>query len=232
VKNPNQAALLRGTSSVAARQAEDVFFDTAAPWNRLTSEQKSRLGKYHVHTHRPFLTSLMRCLYLRTAFVGSWLLHLQGTAACGLHANQVAFHCVLAGTLRLREAMSKQLVKMAATARPTLMAAAQEQLVALRAELATLPPAAVLGDGHAEMLRLIDDVSANIHVSAEDNQALGWRCVNSCSLLRRATNACRHKDGQLDPSSTTCAALHISWDDITRVLGWHLFAVLLQPNES
>lgn len=69
-----------------------------------------------------------------------------------------------AGTLRLREAMSKQLVKMAATARPSLMAAAQEQLVALRAELASLPPAAVLGDGHAEMLRLIDDVSANIHV--------------------------------------------------------------------
>lgn len=73
--------------------------------------------------------------------------------------------------------MSKQLVKMAATARPTLMAAAQEQLVALRAELATLPPAAVLGDGHAEMLHLIDDVSANIHVSAGINRALAWRCV-------------------------------------------------------
>jgi hypothetical protein len=84
----------------------------------------------------------------------------------GENANQQTLYCLLvSGTLRLREAMSKQLVKMAATARPTLMAAAQEQLVALRAELASLPPAAVLGDGHAELLRLIDDVSINIHVS-------------------------------------------------------------------
>jgi hypothetical protein len=60
--------------------------------------------------------------------------------------------------------MSRQLVKMTATARPALMAAAQEQLVAIRTELATLPPAATLGDGHAELLRLIDDVSAAIQV--------------------------------------------------------------------
>lgn len=45
VKNPNQAALLRGTSSVSARQQEDMFFDSAAPWNRMPSEQKARLGK-------------------------------------------------------------------------------------------------------------------------------------------------------------------------------------------
>jgi hypothetical protein len=90
-----------------------------------------------------------------------------GVLSCMTKGDRLRLPCVPvpAGTLRLREAMSKQLVKMAATARPTLMAAAQEQLVALRAELASLPPAAVLGDGHAEMLRLIDDVSANIHVS-------------------------------------------------------------------
>lgn len=76
--------------------------------------------------------------------------------------------------------MSKQLVKMAATARPTLMAAAQEQLVALRAELASLPPAAVLGDGHAELLRLIDDVSANIHVR---NAGHCSGCVCVCVAL-------------------------------------------------
>lgn len=60
--------------------------------------------------------------------------------------------------------MSKQLVKMVTTARPALMAAAQVQLIALRADLASMPPAAVLGDGHAEMLRLIDDVSMSIQV--------------------------------------------------------------------
>jgi hypothetical protein len=69
-----------------------------------------------------------------------------------------------AGTLKLREAMSKQLVKMVTVARPALMAAAQAQLAALRVELAAMPPAAVLGDGHAEMLRLIDDVSMSIQV--------------------------------------------------------------------
>lgn len=73
--------------------------------------------------------------------------------------------------------MSRQLVKMAATARPQLMAAAQEQLVALRAELASLPPAAVLGDGHAELLRLIDDVSINIHVSVQAVTVAGDACV-------------------------------------------------------
>lgn len=61
--------------------------------------------------------------------------------------------------------MSKQLVKMVTAARPTLMAAAQAQLITLRAELASMPPA-VLGDGHAEMLRLIDDVSMTLQVSA------------------------------------------------------------------
>lgn len=87
--------------------------------------------------------------------------------------------------------MSKQLVKMAATARPTLMAAAQEQLVALRAELASLPPAAVLGDGHAEMLRLIDDVSANIHVSLPGHcwymhcrNGITWVCLHAREELR------------------------------------------------
>jgi hypothetical protein len=45
VRNPNQAALLRGTSSVSARQQEDIFFDSAAPWNRMPSEQKNRLGE-------------------------------------------------------------------------------------------------------------------------------------------------------------------------------------------
>lgn len=45
VKNPNQAALLRGTSSVAARQQEDMFFESTAPWNRMSSDQKSRLGE-------------------------------------------------------------------------------------------------------------------------------------------------------------------------------------------
>jgi hypothetical protein len=87
--------------------------------------------------------------------------------------------------------MSKQLVKMAATARPTLMAAAQEQLVALRAELASLPPAAVLGDGHAEMLRLIDDVSANIHVSLPGHCwymhcriGITWVCLHAREELR------------------------------------------------
>jgi hypothetical protein len=63
--------------------------------------------------------------------------------------------------------MSKQLVKMVTVARPALMAAAQAQLAALRVELAAMPPAAVLGDGHAEMLRLIDDVSMSIQVCAD-----------------------------------------------------------------
>jgi hypothetical protein len=104
--------------------------------------------------------------------------------------------------------MSKQLVKMAATARPTLMAAAQEQLVALRAELATLPPAAVLGDGHAEMLRLIDDVSANIHVRVIAKQANSWRCLNtSCQLVQHTTSVCNDKDGQLEPNCAPCTAL-------------------------
>jgi hypothetical protein len=75
-----------------------------------------------------------------------------------------ATRAAAAGTLKLREAMSKQLVKMVTVARPALMAAAQAQLAALRVELAAMPPAAVLGDGHAEMLRLIDDVSMSIQV--------------------------------------------------------------------
>lgn len=76
-----------------------------------------------------------------------------------------AFVCTnVPGTLKLREAMSKQLVKMVTAARPGLMAAAQAQLVTLRAELASMPPA-VLGDAHAEMLRLIDDVSMTLQVS-------------------------------------------------------------------
>lgn len=78
-------------------------------------------------------------------------------------SHQLPLGCA-AGTLKLREAMSRQLVKMVAAARPALMAAAQAQLTTLRAELASMPPAAVLGDGHAEMLRLIDDVSMCIQV--------------------------------------------------------------------
>lgn len=75
------------------------------------------------------------------------------------------FHLCLVtpGTLKLREAMSKQLVKMVTAARPALMAAAQAQLVTLRADLASMPQA-LLGDGHAEMLRLIDDVSMTLQV--------------------------------------------------------------------
>lgn len=49
VKNPNQAALLRGTSSVAARQQEDMFFESSAPWGRLSSDQKSRLGEVTIY---------------------------------------------------------------------------------------------------------------------------------------------------------------------------------------
>ncbi|WIA20977.1 hypothetical protein OEZ85_005314 [Tetradesmus obliquus] len=109
VRNPNQAALVRGTSSSMARQQEDAFFNSTHPWRGLPSSSRGRLG-----------------------------------------------------TLKLREAMSKQLVKMVTVARPALMAAAQAQLAALRVELAAMPPAAVLGDGHAEMLRLIDDVSMSI----------------------------------------------------------------------
>jgi hypothetical protein len=93
--------------------------------------------------------------------------------------------CVPAGTLKLREAMSKQLVKMVTVARPALMAAAQAQLAALRVELAAMPPAAVLGDGHAEMLRLIDDVSMSIQVcgqSADTTCGLAWRMSLVCML--------------------------------------------------
>jgi hypothetical protein len=70
----------------------------------------------------------------------------------------------VAGSLRLREAMSQQLVRMATAARPALMASAQAQLVTLRAQLAALPPAAVLSNGHAELMRLIDDASSSIQV--------------------------------------------------------------------
>jgi hypothetical protein len=45
VRNPNQAALLRGTSSASARQQEDIFFESTAPWHRMPSEQKNRLGE-------------------------------------------------------------------------------------------------------------------------------------------------------------------------------------------
>jgi hypothetical protein len=78
--------------------------------------------------------------------------------------------------------MSKQLVKMVTVARPALMAAAQAQLAALRVELAAMPPAAVLGDGHAEMLRLIDDVSMSIQVSAGSmtRATIPWQCVHGC----------------------------------------------------
>lgn len=63
--------------------------------------------------------------------------------------------------------MSKTLVAMVSAARPALMAAAQQQLAALRLELASLPPVAVLGDSHAEMLRLIDDISSSIQVCCQ-----------------------------------------------------------------
>jgi hypothetical protein len=44
VKNPNQAALMRGTSSAAARLQEDAFFESSAPWSRSPPDQRSRLG--------------------------------------------------------------------------------------------------------------------------------------------------------------------------------------------
>lgn len=65
MKNPNQAALLRGTSSVAARQAEDMFFESAAPWNRMSADQKGRLGEG---------AQLCAALGSVAAFV-AWLLH-------------------------------------------------------------------------------------------------------------------------------------------------------------
>jgi hypothetical protein len=46
VKNPNQAALLRGTSGLTARQQEEAFFCEGAPgpWARLPADQRARLG--------------------------------------------------------------------------------------------------------------------------------------------------------------------------------------------
>lgn len=44
VRNPNQAALVRGTSSNMARQQEEAFFTGTTPWNRLPVSSKGRLG--------------------------------------------------------------------------------------------------------------------------------------------------------------------------------------------
>jgi hypothetical protein len=44
VRNPNQAALARGTSAAAARQQEEVFFGAANPWARLPAPSRARLG--------------------------------------------------------------------------------------------------------------------------------------------------------------------------------------------
>jgi hypothetical protein len=45
VRNPNQAALLKGTNNHMARQQEELFFAQTAPWNRLHSNSKARVGK-------------------------------------------------------------------------------------------------------------------------------------------------------------------------------------------
>lgn len=63
MKNPNQAALLRGASSLAARQAEDMFFESAAPWNRMSADQKGRLGEG------------ASCAALCSVTAFAWLLH-------------------------------------------------------------------------------------------------------------------------------------------------------------
>lgn len=72
--------------------------------------------------------------------------------------------------------MSKQLVKLVSVARPALMAAAQQQLAMVRMELASMPPVSVLGDRHAELLRLIDDISHGIQVKRSI-----WMCAVCCS---------------------------------------------------
>lgn len=46
VRNPSQAALVRGTSGILARQQEEAFFGSTPPWNRLALASKSRLGKH------------------------------------------------------------------------------------------------------------------------------------------------------------------------------------------
>lgn len=45
VRNPNQAALVRGTSSSMARQQEDAFFNSTHPWRGLPSSSRGRLGQ-------------------------------------------------------------------------------------------------------------------------------------------------------------------------------------------
>jgi hypothetical protein len=80
VKNPNQAALLQGTSSVAARQGEDMFFESAAPWNRMSSDQKGRLGEgIGCHT---VLLFLLQCCPVCVAACSTGALADAGSGVC------------------------------------------------------------------------------------------------------------------------------------------------------